>query len=186
MDLRTAQGANVLDVAELILENTGESDTFRLQKLVYYAQACHLARYQEPLFIEPIKAWVNGPVVPSLYHAHKGRRTVTSVGGHSDHLSANQAAAVDEALRFYGAHNAQWLVAQTHAEPPWQVARSGLERGAKASPVIDIEIMREYYTRVLNDPKIDEMLAGPAKAEGLTSDELRNRFPRSPSHPGPL
>lgn len=43
----------------------------RLQKLVYYAQAWHLAIYQEPLFSEDFQAWVHGPVIPQLYTQYK-------------------------------------------------------------------------------------------------------------------
>lgn len=60
------------DVAEAILERAGPMDTFRLQKLVYYAQAVHLATEGEPLFADRIEAWVNGPVTPSLYQEHRG------------------------------------------------------------------------------------------------------------------
>lgn len=44
------------DVAAAILERTGPLDTFKLQKLVYYAQAWHLVWDNEPLFEEPIEA----------------------------------------------------------------------------------------------------------------------------------
>ncbi|HUZ03805.1 MAG TPA: type II toxin-antitoxin system antitoxin SocA domain-containing protein, partial [Acidobacteriaceae bacterium] len=36
----------------------------KLQKLLYYAQAWHLALYGSPLFSDSIEAWVHGPVVP--------------------------------------------------------------------------------------------------------------------------
>jgi uncharacterized phage-associated protein len=37
-------------------------DAMRLQKLLYYVQAWHLAVTDEPLFPEQIKAWKDGPV----------------------------------------------------------------------------------------------------------------------------
>lgn len=64
--------ATVFDVAEYILEQYGEMTAMKLQKLVYYCQAWHLAWDGEPLFRESIEAWANGPVVPALYEAHRG------------------------------------------------------------------------------------------------------------------
>ncbi len=39
----------------------------KLQKLVYYAHAWHYTICGVPLFEEGIEAWMNGPVVPSLF-----------------------------------------------------------------------------------------------------------------------
>ena len=168
--------ADVLDVAEKILREAGPTDTFRLQKLVYYAQACHLARHDKPLFDAPIKAWVNGPVVPELFQAHKGAYKVTTVGGDPANLSNEQADSIEMALRLYGGHNSTWLVAQTHAEPPWLDARRGLAPDAPASPRIDIEEMRKYYGVILNDPEIEAALTGGAADDGMTASQLRERF----------
>lgn len=168
--------ADVLDVAEAILQRLGPRDTLSLQKLVYYAQACHLARHGEVLFDAPIKAWVNGPVVPELFHAHKGQFRVSSVGGHPERLAASQQESVNMALRLYGGHNADWLVAQTHAEPPWLDARAGLSPTDKASPRIDPEVMQKYYGRILADTEVEVALAGIDSDTGLTSTELRKRY----------
>jgi len=43
----------------------------KLQKLIYFAQAWHLANTGEPLFREDMQAWTHGPVVPSVWHAYK-------------------------------------------------------------------------------------------------------------------
>ena len=39
----------------------------KLQKLVYFAQGAPLHYVGEPLFHEPMKAWIHGPVCPDLY-----------------------------------------------------------------------------------------------------------------------
>ena len=43
----------------------------KLMKLVYIAYGWYLAITGEKLFDEPIQAWRNGPVIPSLYHEFK-------------------------------------------------------------------------------------------------------------------
>lgn len=63
--LPSAPSTTVFDVAEYILEQHGEMTSMKLQKLVYYCQAWHLAWSDEPLFRESIEAWANGPVVPA-------------------------------------------------------------------------------------------------------------------------
>ena len=47
------------------------SCNLKLQKLVYYAQAWHLALRDVPLFEEDFEAWVHGPVIPALYQEYK-------------------------------------------------------------------------------------------------------------------
>lgn len=65
------------DVAAYILRKKGEMTAMKLQKLVYYSQAWSLVWDEEPLFEEEIQAWVNGPVIPALYQAHRGQFKVS-------------------------------------------------------------------------------------------------------------
>lgn len=43
----------------------------KLQKLVFYTQAWHIAVFNEEIFDEDFQAWVHGPVLPSLYEKYK-------------------------------------------------------------------------------------------------------------------
>lgn len=65
--------ATVFDTAKYILNKMGKVSTMKLQKLCYYAQAWSIAWTEKPLFDERIEAWVNGPVFPDLFKAHKGK-----------------------------------------------------------------------------------------------------------------
>ena len=42
----------------------------KLQKLLYYAQAWHLAHFGSPLFSDDIEAWQYGPVIKSIYQKY--------------------------------------------------------------------------------------------------------------------
>lgn len=50
------------------LERLGVRDRLELQKLLYYAQAWHLAWEGVPLFPETIRAWDRGPVVGEVWY----------------------------------------------------------------------------------------------------------------------
>jgi uncharacterized phage-associated protein len=51
----------------------------KLQKLVYFAQGAHLAKYNKALINETFQAWRYGPVIPEIYQDFKlyGSRPIT-------------------------------------------------------------------------------------------------------------
>ena len=57
-------------------EGDGTFTAFKLQKLLYYAQAHSLHERGRGLFNEKLKAWENGPVVPDIYHRTRGYRFI--------------------------------------------------------------------------------------------------------------
>ena len=139
---------SVLDVAAYILNKHGNMSTWKLQKLCYYAQAWSLVWDDELLFKEDIEAWAHGPVVPDLYHHHKGQFIVSNVHkGKRGALNSDQAETVDVVLQMYGDMLGATLSRLTHSEPPWHEARQrgGLALGERGSAKIDLERMAEYY-----------------------------------------
>lgn len=168
--------ATAKDVAEAILERKGPMDTFRLQKLVYYAQALHLSTTGQPLFADRIEAWTNGPVIRSLYEAHRGRYSVRSVSGSSGQLGPAAIQSVDTMLEYYGDQSSGWLVNQVHLEDPWRTARKGLEPEERGSRQIPLESMRSFYGPVFADPQIAEGLATARRESGMTAQEIRQRY----------
>lgn len=68
--------ADIFDFAnffiDLSLHNEEDPMTnLRLNKLLYFAQGCSLAKRNKPLFDDDIEAWTYGPVVPAIYHCFK-------------------------------------------------------------------------------------------------------------------
>jgi len=137
--------ASVHDVAECILGTTGKITTWKLQKLVYYAQAWHLVWDEEPLFDEEIQAWANGPVCPDLYRRHRGAFRIATVRADAGALSESERETVDVVVAHYGNYSGQQLSDLTHAEPPWQDARKGLSPRQRGESVITHEALAEYY-----------------------------------------
>jgi uncharacterized phage-associated protein len=139
--------AHVLDVARCILERQGPVTGWKLEKLVYYVQAWAIAK-GDPLFNDTIKAWVQGPVVPALFHAHKNRRVVKAedLTGHGRGLTDQELAHIDSVLAHYGRLPAGYLSKMTHFERPWSEARGLGEREGSSSPAITIESIRAFYS----------------------------------------
>jgi uncharacterized phage-associated protein len=153
--------ANVRDVAGYILEKTGPISAWKLQKLVYYAQAWHCVWEEAPLFSERIEAWANGPVCRALYELHRGRFVLDQFyGANSENLTPAEKETIDSVVAFYGKYDGQQLSDLTHMERPWQDARSGLDPAERGDKEITLEAMSEYYGG------LDRGEKGQAEAKG--------------------
>lgn len=141
--------AHVLDVAKYILERQGRITTLKLQKLVYYAQVWSIAEHGEPLFSDTIKAWAQGPVVPTLFYEHKGRARVeaSDITGGDTGLTDHDRARIDRVLGYYGSLPPSYLSKLTHYERPWKEASETGERRGHKSPTIAISAIRSFYSR---------------------------------------
>jgi len=139
--------ASVFDVAKCILKNQGPMTAMKLQKLVYYCQAWSLVWDEKPMFPQRIEAWANGPVVPELFRAHKGRFSLKAqdIAGDCRKLSTDQKETIDAVLSYYGDKPSQWLSDLTHMESPWKDARSGLSEEDRGCGEITHAAMAIYY-----------------------------------------
>ena len=138
--------ASVHDIAAYILDKRGSMSTWKLQKLVYYAQAWHLVWDEEPLFKARIEAWANGPVVPELYRRHRGQFSISQwEDGDPKALDPGEQATVDLVLDSYGHLTGRQLSVLTHAEGPWQEARKGLDPTDRSARPISLESMHDFY-----------------------------------------
>ncbi len=120
----------------------------KLQKLLYYAQAWHLALYDAPLLDDDIEAWVHGPAVRSVYTHFKnfGWHPI-QVNLDCDNLNLPEFVQehLIEVIDEYGGLTAYELERMTHEELPWQNARRGLPIDEPSNAVIAWEDMKDYY-----------------------------------------
>lgn len=127
----------------------------KLQKLLYYAQGWSLGARGEKLFEDKIEAWVHGPAIRSIYVAYKNfgfdpitRQIVeTDIVAIPDHIRRF----LDEVWTVYGKFDAEYLEHLSHAEKPWQTARSGLEAHSASENEITPESMQEYFSAKLKE-----------------------------------
>lgn len=141
--------------------DTNAGDTIsprKLQKLVYYAQAWHLTAFRQPLFNDPIQAWVHGPVIPALYERFKnsGRDCLNEVnnsGLEKIDFPKETEALLNEVYTVYGEHSASYLEQLIHRETPWIKARKGLQLYQHSDAIITTESMINYYSALKNGEK---------------------------------
>nr|VFJ55553.1 MAG: Uncharacterized phage-associated protein [Candidatus Kentron sp. FW] len=134
------------DVAKYFLSIANEDEdsgisNLKLQKLVYYAQAFHLAIFEKPFFEEEIEAWAHGPVCPAVYHEYKqfGANPITPWSqSNSTPFSQEQIELLDEVNEVFGQFSAWKLRDMTHEDAPWR------EKEAAAG-IIEKQRMMEFY-----------------------------------------
>lgn len=138
-------------------EDKGDTiSPLKLQKLVYYAQAWHYTIFDNPLFEEKIEAWVNGPVVPSLYAKYSGVTKHNNINLTEFELIDTEFPATTERLlnevyQIYGERSGTYLESLTHSEQPWIIARGLLPPFAKCKNEITLESMKGYYSTFKNE-----------------------------------
>lgn len=122
---------------------------FKLQKLLYYAQAWYLAMHDEPLFQAQFEGWVHGPVCREVYERfrHIAWYPIPPEDAISDpaELDDNTRAFLDEVWDSYGQYTAPKLEHMTHEEDPWRKARKGLGPKEEGHNPLDEDSMRHYY-----------------------------------------
>jgi uncharacterized phage-associated protein len=149
---RAATTAN--RVAERLINLSHEKQApitnLKLQKLLYYAQAWHLALYDgEPLFEDAIEAWVHGPVVPSIFRQYKEFRWNPISKAEGSPLSERIERHLESVWTVYGRFDATTLERRTHSERPWLETRDGLPLDVSSKNVITHDCMRTYYSSLL-------------------------------------
>jgi len=121
----------------------------KLQKLVYYAQAWHLALHGTPLFGDRIQGWVHGPVVSSLYGKFKKHRW-DAIPGNQARPTLSQAVQrhLTDVYTVFNPYTAYQLECMTHQETPWQNSRIGLAPDENGDREISHADMKAFYGKL--------------------------------------
>jgi len=156
--------ASVQDVAKFFIDlaqkqnqqDSGDLMTnLRLQKLLYFAQGWHLARYDRPLFDAPIHAWRLGPVVQEVYQAynpHRANGISSDARTAADAFTPDEFALLLDVAREYNHFSTSALVDKTHAAAsPWAQAN--------LSDLFPLSIIQAYFKGIDPLPSFDDVLA---------------------------
>jgi uncharacterized phage-associated protein len=173
------------DVAEYIIWSSHESGSFisnlKLQKLLYYIQAWHLAVFQRPLFPEKFQAWIRGPAIPEIYqrYQHYQWRNIDEEVKPPD-LDARTLEFIEEVLEEYGPLDARRLEQLTRDEDPWILARGAIAEDEPSAATIDEATMGAYYRQRLSEADLKDLL----QEEQPRAVEVAKTIPGH--RPGPL
>lgn len=117
----------------------------KLNKLLYYAQGCYLARTGKPLFSDAIEAWQYGPVVPDIYKKYRvcGRNPIQSVDDDFNPgiFAGEELEALMDVYREFGKYSGSALVSLTHQKnTPWEKANRN------SQTIISNEDIEQFFT----------------------------------------
>jgi uncharacterized phage-associated protein len=143
---------NANDIAEWFVRYSASElgapvDPMSLEKLIYYAQAFHLARDGEPLFPDEIRAWKLGPVIPGVYHKYSdyGANPIVLPDGKLPPVGADLGVFLSEVVGFFCRYTAIGLSRATHLENPW------MDANASDSDLISQSSMKVFYRSLIDD-----------------------------------
>lgn len=143
-----ARTVSASDVAKYVLRQKGPIEQLKLHKLLYYCQAWSLVWDGSPIFKDRIEAWINGPVVPTIWMHHRYEHTIDDMVGDANALDRDNRETVDLVLATYGGMTPLDLVQLTHQEEPWILARSGFSAQERSATEIEHNVMRRFYTNL--------------------------------------
>jgi len=133
-------------------------NNLKLQKLLYYVQAWHLAFYGKPLYKdkEDFQAWIHGPVSREIYDRFQDKglySEITEDNMTKDYdftiLVEKELSHIDVILETYAVFSGTQLEHMTHEEEPWIKAREGYRPSERCEVNIDNKLMESYYKQRL-------------------------------------
>lgn len=140
------------DVADFFIElaQSDENDTItnlRINKLLYFAQAWYMARFDKPLFEEDFEAWDLGPVIPSIYKKYKenGKNNIDYVSDsyNVNNFNDDELNTLIDVFNYYGKYSTTELVNKTHDNgTPWKQL---YKRGG--NHLIPKECIKEFFKK---------------------------------------
>ena len=150
--------ASIHDVTDYVIcrliAGGGHLNQLKLQKLLYYVQAWHLAHYGRPLFGGRFQAWVHGPVSRQVFDRFRASKMLYSPITIADvrldfnserTIAPEDRGHIDAVLEVYAPLTGDQLETLTHNEDPWVVARAGRAPDERCETEIDEALMGEYY-----------------------------------------
>lgn len=145
--MATLTASNIADYFLYVANESGSYiSNLKLQKLVFYAQAWHLAIYENPLFEEEFEAWVRGPVIPALYreYQHFSWKPILKEV-QEPKFSPELQDFLNDLIEVYFFRDALELEMMTHREEPWIKARNGLPMSEPSNAIISKQSMKDFY-----------------------------------------
>lgn len=118
----------------------------KLQKLMFYADAWHLALHDQEITDERFQAWVHGPVAQSQYYRFRDFRwkPIDAEIACPD-MAPELKRHLDEIIDVFGSETAVALELMTHREKPWIEARGDIAPDEPCNNFISKQTTRDFY-----------------------------------------
>ena len=125
-----------------------EINVYKLQKLVYYAQAWHLGVYGKPLFEADFQAGIHGPVIPDLLEKYQRQFSWEPITEKIEQPKLPQKVGqfLEEVAEAYFEYDDETLERMICSEMPWLEARGNVPRDESCHGIISHESMKKYYS----------------------------------------
>lgn len=134
-----------------LLNQCEDITPFALQKALYYIQGFYYAFYKTFLFTEDCEAWIQGPVYRDIYFKYCNDR-FDPAGGRDEWdgsaFSSAEKAILDGIIKNVCCFSGKVLEIFTHSEMPWLIARGALPATEASYPVIQKELIGDYFSAV--------------------------------------
>lgn len=147
-------------MADFILKHYGPMSHLKLQKLLFYCDAYHLAYFGKELVTDEFEAWAHGPVSRKIYNSLKDKSILYSDIYYEDNgldpdiefekLTIDQKELLKDVLGNLSSWTGLQLESATHREIPWIEARSGFREGDKCSVLISKQTTKDFYFNEIN------------------------------------
>ncbi|MEG4850226.1 DUF4065 domain-containing protein [Microcoleus sp. B5-D4] len=123
-------------------------NAYKLQKLMYYAQAWYLGVYGKPLFDADFEAGIHGPVIPDLLEKYQRQFSWEAITEKIEQPKLPQKIGefIEEVADAYFEYDDATLERMICSEKPWQEARGDLPRDESCHGIISHESMKKYYS----------------------------------------
>lgn len=153
---------DINDACDYVIVKLNSTDEvlshLKLQKLLYYIQAWHLAFEKKPLFSSNFQAWVHGPISKEIFDRFKADKslysdiTIDDLRAEFDISSLNEMDTehINEVLDAYAKFRGVQLEEMSCKEQPWISARKGVNIMARSENIIDNDEMIIYYSARLD------------------------------------
>lgn len=151
---------DAVQLAYYVLIKAGPMSHLKLQKVLFYIQAYHLALFNSAIVDSEFEAWPHGPVNRQVWDSFKSKgilygkiefdSSVVSekiVENNLSILSDEQIGFINSVINGTKPKSDQELESLTHSETPWIDARGKLDQSAKSNAIISKESMKIFYSK---------------------------------------
>ncbi|WEK82135.1 MAG: phage-associated protein [Candidatus Phytoplasma pruni] len=146
---------NVFDVVNFLLKHF-DTDKYKItnmkiNKLLYYIQGNYIAKYNEPLFLEPIEAWMFGPVIAHIYGEffHFVNNPIPNnyicEGKTGNEINQEIQEFIKKTLNNYINLSSYDLSVKTHNEKPWKNAYN--PRKKWKNNIITPQSLKDFFAK---------------------------------------